>query len=408
VLLLLVLTALAVPATVLAARSWTLAASPTTIPSGSPATVTLTVRNVGGNGGGDELSCAQISIPASFSVSAAAIVSVKGATSGHGWVMLTGSASGKTLVTLKNPPDKNPLVGLPDGDSAVFRITGTAASSGSMTWTGTAADKPGGTTSTACGSGAFSPIQLAVSVTGSPTPTPAPTPTPTPAPTPTPKPTPAPTPKPTPKPTPTATPAPTATPRPSALPTAAPTPRPTLTPTPLPTVAPSGPPSDPVPSQSPTPGLPSAPTGTAGPSSEPGASSRPGTTPSGSGGATSTPAGGSTGTGGGGDAGAGGADGGSTSTLSIPLGRRDAGGGPIVAGLDSALGAAFEEVGLIGWTVPAVALSVPGILVLIVVGLQLAGGAAWLPLVRRMLRRAGAPNRSPRSTSTRRTPPAGR
>jgi hypothetical protein len=46
------------------------------------------------------------------------------------------------------------------------------------------------------------------------------------------------------------------------------------------------------------------------------------------------------------------------------------------------------DIGLAGWAVPAVALAVPGILLVIVVSLQLLGGAAWLPIARRMLSRA--------------------
>jgi hypothetical protein len=45
-----------------------------------------------------------------------------------------------------------------------------------------------------------------------------------------------------------------------------------------------------------------------------------------------------------------------------------------------------------GWTVPAVTLSVPGLLLLLVVALQLAGGAAWLPIARRWLAKV-APKR---------------
>jgi hypothetical protein len=42
--------------------------------------------------------------------------------------------------------------------------------------------------------------------------------------------------------------------------------------------------------------------------------------------------------------------------------------------------------------VPAVALSVPGLLLLLVVALQLAGGVAWLPIARRWLAKV-APKR---------------
>jgi hypothetical protein len=47
------------------------------------------------------------------------------------------------------------------------------------------------------------------------------------------------------------------------------------------------------------------------------------------------------------------------------------------------------------WQVPALALSVPGLLVVLVVGLQILGGLAWLPLVRR---RVGGFDVGPRLT----------
>jgi hypothetical protein len=50
------------------------------------------------------------------------------------------------------------------------------------------------------------------------------------------------------------------------------------------------------------------------------------------------------------------------------------------------------EVALVGsfgagleFLVPSFAVSVPGLLILLAVGVQLAGGAAWLPVVRRRL-----------------------
>jgi hypothetical protein len=52
---------------------------------------------------------------------------------------------------------------------------------------------------------------------------------------------------------------------------------------------------------------------------------------------------------------------------------------------------ALMQLGLVGWSVPAIALGVPGLLVILVVALQLAGGAAWLPLARRWLSGAGTP-----------------
>ncbi len=188
----------ALPATALAARAWTLDRTPSTLQAGTQTAITLTAKNTGDDGGGSEISCISIVIPSTFAVNSFSIVSVKGSTqpATHDWVALS-SASGSTRVTFKNPGDKNPLVGLPKaGDVAVFRIVGTASASGSMTWTGSAFDKPGASGSATCGSGSGPTIGLSFSVGG-----PAPTPTPIPTPTPTPVPTPAPTPTPTPVPT---------------------------------------------------------------------------------------------------------------------------------------------------------------------------------------------------------------
>jgi hypothetical protein len=44
--------------------------------------------------------------------------------------------------------------------------------------------------------------------------------------------------------------------------------------------------------------------------------------------------------------------------------------------------------GLATWSVPAAALGVPGLLVLLIVALQSLGAAAWLPIARRWLSRA--------------------
>jgi hypothetical protein len=63
----------------------------------------------------------------------------------------------------------------------------------------------------------------------------------------------------------------------------------------------------------------------------------------------------------------------------------DDGPRPPIGGLDSAVSSVIVELGLAAWSVPAVAIGVPGLLVLVVVLLQLAGGAAWLPVVRRSL-----------------------
>ena len=125
------------PTAVLAARAWTLAASPTGIQAGVQTAITLTVQNVGGNGGGDEITCVMVDVPSSFSMSSFGVISVKGVTSAatHGWQAYSSSSGGTTRIAFKNPPDKNPLVGLPTGDSAIFRISGTASTAGTLSWT---------------------------------------------------------------------------------------------------------------------------------------------------------------------------------------------------------------------------------------------------------------------------------
>jgi hypothetical protein len=40
---------------------------------------------------------------------------------------------------------------------------------------------------------------------------------------------------------------------------------------------------------------------------------------------------------------------------------------------------------MFGWAVPGLVLSVPGMLVLIVIGIQALGGLAWLPVARRRI-----------------------
>ncbi len=179
-------------------------------------------------------------------------------------------------------------------------------------------------------------VRVTIDVNPKPTPPPTASPPPTPAPTPTPHPTP--TPDPTPNPTPGHTPKPDPTPKPH--------------PTPTPT-----------------------------PDDGRGGSHGPGDS------------GGQAGTGGGKDPGAGGGDGGSQVGSTMPpeiaasdefgLARSttDAATGTSIA-FDAGMAAAFDG---FAWQVPALALSVPGVIVVIAVFLQVLGGLAWLPLIRRRL-----------------------
>jgi hypothetical protein len=81
-------------------------------------------------------------------------------------------------------------------------------------------------------------------------------------------------------------------------------------------------------------------------------------------------------------------------------------GREVVGGLNATVRTALIEMGLVGWTIPAVALGIPGLLVVVVVALQLVGGMAWLPVARRLLSRASPEPAHGRSdlTRTRRRP----
>ena len=81
------------------------------------------------------------------------------------------------------------------------------------------------------------------------------------------------------------------------------------------------------------------------------------------------------------------------SALVVGGSGRRGGPGPTLGGVDGAVVSSFAALGLAGWTVPAVALGVPGLLVLVVVALQFAGAFAWLPVARRSLSGAGRKKR---------------
>jgi hypothetical protein len=66
-----------------------------------------------------------------------------------------------------------------------------------------------------------------------------------------------------------------------------------------------------------------------------------------------------------------------------------------IGGLDGVTGGALGALpgGLLAWSYPALAMTVPGILLLIVIGAQALGALAWLPVVRRRLGGFGAVRR---------------
>jgi hypothetical protein len=70
-----------------------------------------------------------------------------------------------------------------------------------------------------------------------------------------------------------------------------------------------------------------------------------------------------------------------------------------VDGIDSIVGAIDLDsslsltLGEVEWLVPGLVMTVPGILIVIIVLLQVAGGLAWLPFARRRLGRADVTRR---------------
>lgn len=340
------LAAAVAPAQVLASWTWKVDVNPSTLAVGVSTPIRLTVTNMGNSGNGIE--CVRIQVPAGFSVSSAAIVSItrNGLTRTSGgqfraWRVVW---PGDSVVTFKTSDGS---VDLEKDDDAVFRITGTASTPGTMSWAADAGDDAGWSGSSSCGGGSYLSKTLQFTVTGG-TPTPPPTPAPTPVPTPIP--TPVPTPKPTPTPAATATPKPPPTPAPTARPTPNPgsTSPPVVTPAPSPdgSVVPSGTPGESAPASI-----------TPGPSSEP---SRPASGP-----ASPAPGGGG-----------------------FEVGSGGGGAGELpVNGLDGAVMALLDGLpgGLLAWVYPAFALTVPGLLLILAVGAQALGALAWLPLVRRRL-----------------------
>ncbi|HET9344610.1 MAG TPA: Ig-like domain-containing protein [Candidatus Limnocylindrales bacterium] len=220
----------------------------------------------------------------------------------------------------------------------------------------------------------------------------------------TPRPSVTPAPQPTPPPTPAPTPAPTLPPLPTLpLPTLPPLPVPTLPlptidlpplplPTPTPTARPSGSPgagggASPIPSPSPT-----RPPGGSGPSPSPGASTDPGPVAAGSGGSGSggppdgAPGSGSaSGAGAGGDPGPGGGPGGGSDAGSDADGPVFSVGGDGPQPAVPFVGTAFAGFDGIDWAVPALTLTVPGLLLMLAVLAQLTAGAIWVPVARRWL-----------------------
>lgn len=330
--------AVAVPTVVLGASGgWTIARTPSSVVAGVKTAIDVTATNTAG---GSSLGCVRLQVPAAFVVDAVVVDAVQPS---HAWTADAPAAgpSGSTIVQVHGVTEGDILKG--DGDTVDFHVTVTGTGSGAYSWPAESRDHA------TCTSG-IDTDSITVSIVAA-QPTAAPTPTPTASPTPRPTPSPTPRPSPTPMATPTATPPPgPATPRPTqggggiGPPSATPSPSPVATP---PATQPSS-----------------------SPASEPSASSNADSseTPSAASGTT--------------------VDGHGRPPADPPAAIR-----PYVVGTSGALdsldadlaGAALARLDHLVWAVPGLALTVPGLLLLLAILAQVAAGAAWLPIVRRKL-----------------------
>jgi hypothetical protein len=308
-----------------ATGGWTITSSPATVTSGVATNVSFTATNIAG---GSSLGCIRLQPPVAFTVHSVVVDSVSGS---RDWTADPPTiGSGSTLVRI-HATTKADVIKV-DGDVVRFHVSVTGTALGSYAWPAESRDDEN------CKSG-IDTDSISVSIVGTVTATPAPTRSPRPTPKPTPKPTPILTPSPTPDPTrrPAATPAPTtrATPKPGGGPAV--------------TRSPSGTPTTPTSTPVPTPSR-HVPAGAP--------------VPSGAGGTGPPPAAG------------GPVD---------PFRVLDGDDRP--RGLDAQLVSStlMRLDGLLVWAVPSLVLTVPGLLLLLAIVAQIAGAAAWLPVVRRKL-----------------------
>lgn len=340
-----------------AATTWQITRTPSSSQAGAQTTYRVTFSNLGGPSGDADLGCVRITIPATFSGVSAQIAGVPAGTT---WLT---SLSGSTTVTIRASNGGSRL-DPGSGDTVSTDIVASTLGLGTLAWTANAFE------SQDCQKSFGDPAVLTILI--APAPTPVPTPTPAPVPTPTPAATPAPTPQ--------ATPVPTA--RPTAAPTATPTDDPTLEPTPDATATT-------------VPSLDPSPSPTDGPTESPSIDATPAPTSS-SGGAGPTTGGGSTSAGGGTIPNAGSAGGGADPTgapgavIAMPGVDGQAARAAGVVAVDGMLSLAFGDV---DWMVPGLVLTVPGLLIVIVVVVQVAGGLIWVPVARRRLGRVDTQRR---------------
>lgn len=341
-----------VPAAASALLFWILVGSPLIATANQSTTFTLTATNLDPL---NDLGCVEVDLPPSFVIQA---TGVSTASNGYPW---SSTIAGAAVVVYSQSGSGR----LNTTESVTFTIKARPTTAGPYTWPNHAHFRQDCTGTDQIG------VPLAITVLPGASPTPSPTPTP-----------PPPSPSPTPTPSPTLTPPPTPTPTSSA-------PVPSL---PLPSLPafslpmPSLPlPSQPVPSLPiPTPPVGGSPTATPAPT--PSASGSAEATPAG---ATPTPGVARPGGGSGGQGLSGGIGTPPTGTSrpvatsgALRLAPESQGGG-----FDD-FGAGLAALELFGdahvWFVPAAAIGVPGLLLIVWVALQTAGVLAWIPAVRRM------------------------
>ena len=319
--------------------AWTVVALPPSTTTGTPTTFSLTATNLLLG----QIRCLYVDVPGNFTVSAAAITSSPDNDSWETSINL----NRVQVWTTSGGDELGPLT------SVTFSVLATATSAGQLDWNSRSFPNEG-----CSGTSALLGVPPMVVVTGpavTPTPVPTPTPTPTPAPTPLPTPIPAPTPPSTPTPTPLI-----------ALPSL-PLPLPSI---PIPSLVPA---ASPRPTAAPTPGA-GASTGSPQPSAAPAVTSTPLPAPTPVADEDRGPAaalGGGGGDGGGQPPDAQAADPG---TPAVVFERTDAG--------DIEIATVDFLAGVGVYAVPAAALALPGVLILVWLALQTVGAIAWIPAVR--------------------------
>ncbi len=162
-----------------ATQSWTIVANRSSVPLGTPATVTLTIVNTSSEkGGGAGIGCVAIAIPAAYTPTGVNVVSV---TSGLSWTAgLSASAPRGIKATAASNGDR--LQGDPIDDVLVLQVHVNGRAVGSAAWTANEFQNSD------CSGSYRKPVRISMSVVPPAAATPRPTAQPTARPTPTPAP----------------------------------------------------------------------------------------------------------------------------------------------------------------------------------------------------------------------------